>query len=433
MTYKIELSSDEVPKQWYNMLADLPVPLPAPKNSEGKDQIAALQLAFTKAGLEQEFATDRYITIPKTVRELYMEMGRPSPLVRANKLEEYLNTPAKIYFKREDSSPTGSHKLNSAIPQAYFAKKEGVERLTTETGAGQWGTALSLACNLLDIDCTVYMVKVSFNQKPDRKNIMHIYDSDIFASPSENTKVGRQVLADNPDHPGSLGVAISEAMEEALENEEVKYSLGSVLNHVMLHQTVIGQELKTQLEIAEEEPDIMIACAGGGSNLAGSLFPFIKDKIDGNSDTQFIAVEPSACPTLTEGTYDYDFGDSNGFTPMLKMFTLGHDFVAPSVHAGGLRYHGMSPIVSLLTKEGYIEPRSAHQKDCFNAGITFARNQGIVPAPETTHAIKVTIDEALKCKQTGEEKTIVMNFSGHGMLDLKGYASYFAGTMQNAK
>ena len=433
MTYKIELSSEEVPKQWYNMLADLPVPLPAPKNSEGKDQISALQLAFTKAGLEQEFATDRYITIPKEVRELYMEMGRPSPLVRANKLEEYLNTPAKIYFKREDSSPTGSHKLNSAIPQAYFAKKEGVERLTTETGAGQWGTALSLACNLLGIECTVYMVKVSFNQKPDRKNIMDIYGSNVFASPSENTKVGREVLADNPEHPGSLGVAISEAMEEALENDEVKYSLGSVLNHVMLHQTVIGQELKTQLEIAEETPDVMIACAGGGSNFAGSLFPFIKDKIDGNSDTQFIAVEPSACPTLTEGSYDYDFGDSNGFTPMLKMFTLGHDFVAPSVHAGGLRYHGMSPIVSLLTKEGFIEPRSVHQKDCFEAGITFARNQGIVPAPETTHALKVAIDEALKCKQTGEEKTIVLNFSGHGMLDLKGYASYFAGTMQNAK
>ena len=433
MTYKIELSSDEVPKQWYNMLADLPVPLPAPKNSEGKDQISSLQLAFTKSALEQEFATDRYITIPNEVRELYMEMGRPSPLVRANKLEEYLNTPAKIYFKREDSSPTGSHKLNSAIPQAYFAKKEGVERLTTETGAGQWGTALSLACNLLDIECTVYMVKVSFNQKPDRKNIMDIYDSNVFASPSENTKVGREILADNPDHPGSLGVAISEAMEEALENDEVKYSLGSVLNHVMLHQTVIGQELKTQLEIAEETPDVMIACAGGGSNLAGSLFPFIKDKIDGNSDTEFIAVEPSACPTLTEGSYDYDFGDSNGFTPMLKMFTLGHDFVAPSVHAGGLRYHGMSPIVSLLAKEGYITPKAVHQKDCFNAGILFARNQGIVPAPETTHAIRATIDEALKCKETGEENTIVMNFSGHGMLDLKGYASYFAGTMQNAK
>ena len=404
-----------------------------PKNSEGKDQISSLEKAFTKAGLEQEFATDRYIKIPNEVRELYMQMGRPSPLFRATRLEEYLNTPAKIYYKREDTSPTGSHKLNSAIPQAYFAKKEGVERLTTETGAGQWGTALSLACNLLDLECTVYMVKVSFKQKPDRKNIMNIYNGNVFASPSENTEIGRKILAENPDHPGSLGVAISEAMEEALANDEVKYSLGSVLNHVMLHQTIIGQELKTQLEIAEEEPDVMIACAGGGSNFAGSLFPFIKDKIDGNSDTKFIAVEPSACPTLTEGSYEYDFGDVNGFTPMLKMFTLGHDFVAPSVHAGGLRYHGMSPQVSLLTKEGFIEPRSAHQRDVFEAGITFARNEGVLPAPETTHAIKVAIDEAVKCKETGEEKTIVLNFSGHGMLDLKGYASYFEGTMQNAK
>ena len=438
MDYKITLNSNEVPKEWYNIIADLPVELPMPINSEGKDQIASLQLAFTKAGLEQEFAQDQYIKIPNEVRKLYMQMGRPSPLFRATKLEEYLNTPAKIYYKREDTSPTGSHKLNSAIPQAYFAKKEGVERLTTETGAGQWGTALSLACNLLDIECTVYMVKVSFNQKPDRKNIMNIYNGNVHASPSENTKVGREILAENPDHPGSLGVAISEAMEEALENDEVKYSLGSVLNHVMLHQTIIGQELKTneskkQLEIAEETPDVMIACAGGGSNLAGSLFPFIKDKINGESDTQFIAVEPSACPTLTKGSYEYDFGDVSGFTPMLKMFTLGHDFVAPSVHAGGLRYHGMSPLVSLLTKEGYIEPRSAHQRDVFEAGITFARNEGILPAPETTHAIKVAIDEALKCKQTGEEKTIVMNFSGHGMLDLKGYASYFEGSLENAK
>ena len=433
MDYKITLNSNEVPKEWYNIIADLPVELPMPINSEGKDQIASLQLAFTKAGLEQEFAQDQYIKIPNEVRKLYMQMGRPSPLFRATKLEEYLNTPAKIYYKREDTSPTGSHKLNSAIPQAYFAKKEGVERLTTETGAGQWGTALSLACNLLDIECTVYMVKVSFNQKPDRKNIMNIYNGNVHASPSENTKVGRGILADNPDHPGSVGVAISEAMEEALENDEVKYSLGSVLNHVMLHQTIIGQELKKQLEIAEETPDVMIACAGGGSNLAGCLFPFIKDKINGESETQFIAVEPSACPTLTKGSYEYDFGDVSGFTPMLKMFTLGHDFVAPSVHAGGLRYHGMSPLVSLLTKEGYIEPRSAHQRDVFEAGITFARNEGILPAPETTHAIKVAIDEALKCKQTGEEKTIVMNFSGHGMLDLKGYASYFEGSMENAK
>ncbi|MDO5811197.1 MAG: TrpB-like pyridoxal phosphate-dependent enzyme [Methanobrevibacter sp.] len=433
MEYKITLNSNEVPKEWYNINADLPCELPMPQNSEGKDQIASLQKAFTKAGLEQEFATERYIKIPKEVRKLYMQMGRPSPLFRATKLEEYLDTPAKIYYKREDTSPTGSHKLNSAIPQAYFAKKEGVERLTTETGAGQWGTALSLACNLLDLECTVYMVKVSFNQKPDRKNIMNIYNGNVYASPSENTKIGRQILAENPDHPGSLGVAISEAMEEALENDDVKYTLGSVLNHVMLHQTIIGQELKKQLDIADETPDVMIACAGGGSNFAGSLFPFIKDKIDGKSDTQFIAVEPSACPTLTEGKYEYDFGDVNGFTPMLKMFTLGHDFVAPTVHAGGLRYHGMSPQVSLLAKEGYIEPRSAHQRDVFEAGITFARNEGVLPAPETTHAIKVAIDEALKCKQTGEEKTIVFNFSGHGMLDLKGYASYFEGTMPNAK
>lgn len=431
--FKITLSSDEVPKNWYNINADLPEPLPKPKNSEGHDQIAALEKAFTKAALEQEFSTERYIKIPNEVRELYMQMGRPSPLFRATRLEEKLNTPAKIYYKREDTSPTGSHKLNSAIPQAYFAKNEGIERLTTETGAGQWGTALSLACNLLDLECTVYMVRVSFNQKPDRKNIMNIYDGQVFASPSNNTKVGREILEKDPDHPGSLGIAISEAMEEALEYDNVKYTLGSVLNHVMLHQTVIGQELKVQLEKAEEEPDVMIACTGGGSNFAGALFPFIKDKIDGNSDTQFIGVEPSACPTLTKGSYEYDFGDTNGFTPLMKMYTLGHDFVAPTVHAGGLRYHGMSPQVSLLADHGLFEARSAHQQDVFKAGIMFARNEGVLPAPETTHAIKAGIDEALKAKETGEEKTIVINFSGHGMLDLKGYASYFEGTMPNSK
>lgn len=433
MNYKIELSSEEVPKKWYNINADLPCELPMPKNSEGRNQIEDLQKAFTKAALDQEFAIERYIKIPQKVRELYMQMGRPTPLFRAKRLEEKLNTPAKIYYKREDTSPTGSHKLNSAIPQAYFAKKEGVERLTTETGAGQWGTALSLACSLLDLDCTVYMVKVSFNQKPDRKNIMNIYGGEVFASPSENTEFGRKVLAENPDHVGSLGIAISEAMEEALNNDNVKYTLGSVLNHVMLHQTVIGQELKTQLEIANEEPDTMIACVGGGSNFAGALYPFIKDKLDGNSDTKFIAVEPSACPTLTEGKYEYDFGDSNGFTPLLKMYTLGHDFVAPSVHAGGLRYHGMCPQISLLAHEGYINPVTAHQRDVFNAGIQFAKCEGIVPAPETTHAIKAGIDEAIKCRQTGEEKTIVINFSGHGMLDLKGYANYFSGEMPNSK
>lgn len=427
--YQINLKPEDVPKNWYNILADLPKELPKPKNSEGKDQIADLEKAFTKSALEQEFATDKYIKIPKEVRELYMQMGRPSPLVRAKRLEEKLNTPAKIYFKREDTSPTGSHKLNSAIPQVYFAKKEGIERLTTETGAGQWGTALSLAGKLLGVDITVYMVKVSYEQKPDRKNIMHIYGSDVYASPSENTEIGRDILSETPDHPGSLGIAISEAMEEALKYDNVKYSLGSVLNHVMLHQTIIGQEIKTQLEIAEETPDVMIACAGGGSNLAGSLFPFITE----NPETEFIAVEPSACPTLTKGSYEYDFGDIKGFTPMLKMFTLGHDFVAPSVHAGGLRYHGMSPIVSLLTKEGYIKPVSVHQQDAFKSGVTFAQSEGILPAPETTHAIKAGIDEALKAKESGEEKTIVINFSGHGMLDLKGYSSYLDGSMSNAK
>jgi tryptophan synthase beta chain len=427
--YKIELPSEEVPKKWYNINADLPVELPMPKNSDGENQIENLPKVFSKAVLEQEFSKERYIKIPKEVREIYKRIGRPTPLFRAKSLEESLNTPAKIYYKREDSSPTGSHKLNSAVAQAYYAKKEGIEKLTTETGAGQWGTALSMACSLMDMDCTVYMVKVSYNQKPFRKTIMEIYDGEIFASPSKNTEVGRNVLKESPDHPGSLGIAISEAMEEALNNDKVKYSLGSVLNHVMLHQTVIGLEIKKQLEIAEEEPDIFIACAGGGSNFAGSAYPLIKDKLDGNSDCRFIAVEPDSCPTLTKGVYDYDFGDISGFTPLIKMFTLGHDFVAPSVHAGGLRYHGISPQVSLFAKEGIIESTSASQNDIFKAGILFAKSEGVLPAPESSHALKIAIDEAIKCKQTGEEKTIVVNLSGHGLLDLQGYEDYLDKTI----
>jgi len=427
--YKIELPSDEVPNKWYNINADLPAEIPAPKNSEGKKQIESLPKIFSKGVLEQEFSTERYITIPKEVRDLYMRMGRASPLFRAKSLEEKLNTPAKIYYKREDTSPTGSHKLNSAIPQAYYAKKDGVERLTTETGAGQWGTALSLACSQMDIDCSVYMVKVSFDQKPFRKAIMGIYGGEVYPSPSNKTEAGREILAQNPDHPGSLGIAISEAIEDALHNDNAYYSLGSVLNHVMLHQTVIGQEVKKQLEIAEEEPDVMIGCVGGGSNFAGFSYPFLKDKIDGNSDCEFIGVEPSSCPTLTKGSYDFDFGDTSGFTPLLKMFTLGHDFIAPSLHSGGLRYHGMSPQVSLLKKEGYVEARSAHQDEVFEAGILFAKCEGVVPAPESTHAIKVAIDEAKKCKETGEEKTIVFNLSGHGLLDLVGYDKYLSGDL----
>ena len=433
MQAKIELSSEDITKKWYNINADLPKELPAPKNSEGKDQIGTLPKIFIEECLNQEFSTERYIKIPKTVRQLYQRLGRPTPLCRAIGLEEKLNTPAKIYYKREDTSPTGSHKLNSAIAQAYYAKKAGIERITTETGAGQWGTALSLASSLMNIDCTVYMVKVSFDQKPFRKTIMNLYDGTVYPSPSKQTEVGRKILKETPDHPGSLGIAISEAVEDALKDDKVKYTLGSVLNHVVLHQTVIGQEIQTQLEIAEETPDTMIACVGGGSNFGGALFPFLKDKIKGNTETEFIAAEPSACPTLTNGEYTYDFGDNMGFTPLLKMFTLGHDFVAPSVHAGGLRYHGMNSQVSLLKKEGYITPKTAHQTEVFQAGKLFAKTEGVIPAPETNHAIKIAIDEAQKCKKTGEEKTIVINFSGHGLMDFKGYESYMDGTMEDAK
>ena len=431
--YKIQLSSDDVPTKWYNINADLPVELPAPKNSKGRDQISTLPDIFVGECLNQEFSTDRYISIPKEVREIYQQIGRPTPLYRATKLEVKLNTPAKIYYKREDTSPTGSHKLNSALAQAYYAREQGIERVTTETGAGQWGSALALACSMMGIDCTVYMVRVSYDQKPFRKGVMQLYNSTIHASPSTNTEVGRKVLEETPDTPGSLGIAISEAVEDALSDDNVRYTLGSVLNHVILHQTVIGQEIKTQLEIAEEEPDTMIACVGGGSNFGGAMFPFMKDKIDGNSDTEFIAVEPSACPTLTQGSYDYDFGDNVGFTPLLKMYTLGHEFVAPSVHAGGLRYHGMNTQVSLLTHEGYITPKAVHQRDVFTAGQMFANCEGIIPAPETCHAIAATIDEARRCKETGEEKTIVMNFSGHGLMDLKGYESFIDGSLENSK
>ncbi len=432
MDYKIDLPSDEVAKNWYNINADLPVELPSPKNSEGKDQIGTLPDIFVGECLNQEFSKERYIKIPKEVRELYQRLGRPTPLTRAVGLERKLNTPAKIYYKREDTSATGSHKLNSAIAQAYFAKKEGIEKLTTETGAGQWGTALSLAASLMGLEANVYMVRVSYDQKPFRKTIMRMYDGNVFASPSSRTEVGRKILDEMPDTPGSLGIAISEAVEEALADDKTKYTLGSVLNHVVLHQTVIGQEIEKQLEIAEEEPDVMIGCVGGGSNFGGAMFPFLREKIKGNTDCEFLAVEPSACPTLTEGRYDYDFGDNVGFTPLLKMYTLGHDFIAPAVHAGGLRYHGMNSQVSLLTHEGYITPVTAHQTDVFAAGKLFAKCEGVIPAPETDHAVKVAIDEAKKCKKTGEERTIVVNFSGHGLMDFKGYESYLDGTMKNS-
>jgi tryptophan synthase beta chain len=429
LMYKVTLDEKDIPKKWYNLNADLPVPLPEYKDSEEGGNLANLPKIFSKGVLEQEMSQERWIKIPKEVRKVYKMIGRPSPLFRATGLEDMLDTPAKIYYKREDYSPTGSHKLNTAIAQAYYAKKDGVERLTTETGAGQWGTALSLACSMMDLECKVYMVKVSFDQKPFRKTIMELYGGKVIPSPSNETEFGRKMLAEDPNHPGSLGIAISEAMEEALQDDKVYYSLGSVLNHVLLHQTVIGLETKKQLEIIDENPDVMIGCVGGGSNFGGAIFPFIKDQIDGKIDCKFLAAEPKSCPTLTQGDYCYDFGDTAGMTPRMKMYTLGHEFIPPSVHAGGLRYHGMAPQVALLVKEKLVEGRTVTQKEVFQSGVTFAKAEGVVPAPETCHAIKVAIDEAKACKETGEEKTIVVSFSGHGMLDLQGYADYLSGVL----
>lgn len=428
--YKVTLSEKEIPKKWYNMVADLPVKPPIPDQTEEGKQLENLPKIFSKGFLEQAMSQERYIKIPKEVRKVYKMMGRPSPLFRAKGLEDHLDTPAKIYFKREDYSPTGSHKLNTAIAQAYYAKKDGIERLTTETGAGQWGTALALACSLVGLDCVVYMVRVSFEQKPYRKTIMQIYDGEVVASPSDKTEFGRKMLSEDPNHPGSLGIAISEAIEVALRDENTYYSLGSVLNPVLLHQTVIGLETKKQMELIDEEPNVMVGCVGGGSNFGGAIFPFIKDQLDGKIDCKFIAAEPTSCPTLTKGEYKYDFGDTAGLTPLEKMYTLGHDFIPPSVHAGGLRYHGMAPLISLLVHEGIVEARSVGQRDIFESGTTFAKCEGVVPAPETCHAIKVGIDEALECKKNKEEKNIIINFSGHGMLDLKGYDDYINGTIE---
>ncbi len=428
--YKVTLSEKDVPKKWYNIVADLPVEPPMPSQTEEGKQLENLPKIFSKGVLEQEMSAERWIKIPKEIRNVYKKVGRPNPLFRAKGLEEHLDTPAKIYYKREDLSPTGSHKLNTAIAQAYYAKQDGIERLTTETGAGQWGSALSLACCLLNMECTVYMVNVSFKQKPYRKTIMQIYNGKVIPSPSNHTEFGKKMLKENPKHPGSLGIAISEAIEDALKDEKVYYSLGSVLNHVMLHQTVIGLETQKQLDKIGESPDIMIGCVGGGSNFAGSTFPFIKDKIAGNLDCQFIASEPSSCPTLTQGEYKYDFGDTAGLTPLIKMYTLGHDFIPPSVHAGGLRYHGMSPLVALLAHEKIIEARSVSQTNVFESNQMFAQTEGVIPAPETGHAIKIGIDEAIKCRKTGEEKNIIINFSGHGLLDLQGYDDFLEGKLE---
>jgi len=425
---KILLTEKDIPQSWYNLTTDLPFQLPPPLNpADGKPlPKEALRAIFPQGLIEQEVSQKRWIEIPNEIRDIY-KLWRPTPLKRARNLEKAIKTKCRIYYKDESVSPTGSHKTNTAVAQAYYNKKEGIKRLTTETGAGQWGAALSFACNIFSLGCRVYMVKVSFHQKPFRKSLMHIWGAEVIASPSEFTESGRKILKDDPHCQGSLGIAISEAVEEAAKNKEANYSLGSVLNHVLLHQTVIGLEAKQQLKIAGESPDYLLACVGGGSNFAGFTFPFIKDKLK-NSNLKIIAVEPTACPSLTKGLYKYDFGDTAMLTPLLKMFTLGHNFIPPGIHAGGLRYHGCAPIVSALHDNKIIEARAYQQLEVFKAAMLFAKTEGIVPAPETSHAIKAVIDIA---KKETKAKCIAFNFSGHGLLDLSSYDKFLSGELQN--
>ncbi len=429
---KYILEEKLLPRYWYNIQADLPEPLPPPLHPVTKKPVGPQDLArlFPMALIGQEVSTDREVEIPEEVWDYY-RIWRPSPLMRAQRLERVLDTPAHIYYKYEGSSPVGSHKLNTAIAQAYFNHQEGVKNLTTETGAGQWGTALALAGKVFGLSVKVFMVRVSYDQKPYRRAVMETYGAQVSPSPSMETEAGRRILSQNPDTSGSLGMAISEAIETAIHQEDTKYSLGSVLNHVMLHQTIIGQEAIAQMELAGEYPDIVIGCAGGGSNLAGVSFPFIGANIRYGKKTKIIAVEPTSCPTLTKGIYTYDFGDESGLTPYLKMHTLGHRFVPPGLHAGGLRYHGMAPLVSHLVNLGQIEARACNQIPCFEAGIQFAQTEGIVPAPESCHAIRVAIDEALRCRQEGRREIILFNLSGHGHFDMSSYAKYLGGEMVN--
>ncbi len=429
---KIFLTEEEMPRQWYNINPDLPKPLAPPLNPRTNEPLTPedLSVLFPMELIKQEVSMERFIDIPEELVEIY-RIWRPSPLVRAKELEEFLGTPARIYYKNESVSPPGSHKPNTAVAQAYYNKKEGINKLTTETGAGQWGSALSFACSLLDIELTVYMVRCSYDQKPYRKFMMKVWGAECIASPSKTTESGKAILKDDPDCSGSLGIAISEAVEAAAKSGgSIKYSLGSVLNHVLMHQSIIGLETKKQLEKIGEEPDILIGCVGGGSNFAGFAFPFIPDKLAGK-DMRIIAVEPIACPTLTKGPFLYDYGDTAKMAPIAKMYTLGHDFVPKPIHAGGLRYHGMAPQVSLLVNEGIVEPIALPQNPVFQASVDFANTEGIIPAPETAHAIRAAVEEALKCKETGEEKVIVFNFSGHGHFDLAAYDKYLDGKLED--
>ena len=429
---KFVLDEDRIPRAWYNIAADLPVPLPPPLHPGTGLPLgpADLEPLFPMALILQEVSTDREIGIPDPVREAY-QLYRPSPLIRAHRLEKVLDTPAHIYFKYEGVSPAGSHKPNTALAQAFYNKEAGVARLATETGAGQWGSALAFAGAVFGLEVKVYMVRASYDQKPYRRMLMRTYGASVVPSPSPDTSYGRRVLAETPDSPGSLGMAISEAVEDAATRDDTKYSLGSVLNHVALHQTVIGLEALEQMAMAGEEPDVIIACAGGGSNFAGLTFPFLGRKLRGEADYRVIAAEPEAAPSLTRGVYAYDFGDTGRMAPIVKMHTLGSDFIPEPIHAGGLRYHGMSPLVSLLKEEGVIDAVSVHQRACFEAGVQFTRAEGILPAPESTHAIKVVVDEALAAREAGEARVILFNLSGHGHFDLSSYERYLQGALED--
>lgn len=429
---KILLSEREIPTHWYNIMADMPnlpkPPLnPATGQPAGPEDLAAI---FPMELIKQEVSSERWIEIPEEVRELY-KIWRPTPMFRAVQLEKALDTPAHIYYKYEGVSPAGSHKLNTAIPQAYYNKEAGITRLTTETGAGQWGSSISMACKFFGLECMVYMVKVSYNQKPYRRILMNTFGAKVVASPSNLTEAGRAVLAADPDSNGSLGIAISEAVEDAAGRSDTNYALGSVLNHVCLHQTVIGQEAKLQMEKAGEYPDVIFGSCGGGSNFAGLVFPFLQDNLTQGKSTRLVAVEPEACPTLTRGKFAYDFGDVAKMTPLMMMYTLGHEFMPPGIHAGGLRYHGDSPLVSQLYHDRLLEALAVNQTSVFQAAVQFAQTEGILPAPESAHAISAAIDEALRAKESGEKKVILIALSGHGHFDMSAYESYLSGSLQD--
>ncbi|KAA3662901.1 MAG: TrpB-like pyridoxal phosphate-dependent enzyme [Calditrichaeota bacterium] len=429
---KIFLTEEESPRQWYNIQADMPNPMHPPLHPGTKQPVGPEDLApiFPMELIKQEVSTERWIDIPDEVMDVY-KIWRPSPLVRAYHLEKALDTPAKIYYKNEGVSPAGSHKPNTAVAQAYYNKQEGVSKITTETGAGQWGSALSFACQLFGIELEVFMVKVSYQQKPYRKMLMNTWGAQVFASPTDMTEAGRRILAENPDSSGSLGIAISEAIERCVTAGDAKYSLGSVLNHVLMHQTIIGLEAIKQFEKAGDMPDIVIAPLGGGSNFAGISFPFLHKNFTEGKNIRCIAIEPASCPKLTKGDFRYDFGDTAGMTPLIPMYTLGHNFVSAPIHAGGLRYHGASALVSQLLKDKLIEAQAYQQIPCFEAGVLFAKTEGIIPAPETTHGIAAVIEEAKRCKEEGVSKTILFNFSGHGHFDMAAYGDYFDGKLSN--